>query len=272
MTKLNNIKVVFIDIDKTLTNDERIVPKENALAIKRLVEKGIFVVLCSGRNFSYAGQKANDANASSFLITNNGAQIYDYEKHKSLYEVSISKKIIEKLLLNLREIGVEIILNTSNTRFGTKNLKRKLSNDEKFFNEIDELGEENILQIVCEVNSASTMEKLIDIVKRYDNLKISNLSRAFLENKKSDNYYADINNYSTNKGTGIKKFLELFNIKKEESLCFGDYINDLDMFDACGYKVAMGNASPKLKEKADYITLSNNEAGVAFFINNYILK
>lgn len=209
MTKLNNIKVVFIDIDKTLTNDERIVPKENALAIKRLVEKGIFVVLCSGRNFSYAGQKANDANASSFLITNNGAQIYDYEKHKSLYEVSISKKIVEKLLLNLREIGVEIILNTSNTRFGTKNLKRKLSNDEKFFNEIDELGEENILQIVCEVNSASTMEKLIDIVKRYDNLKISNLSRAFLENKKSDNYYADINNYSTNKGTGQMTFVHV---------------------------------------------------------------
>ena len=44
------------------------------------------------------------------------------------------------------------------------------------------------------------------------------------------------------------------------------------MFDACGYKVAMGNASENLKAKADYITLSNNEAGEAYFINNYILK
>ena len=64
----------------------------------------------------------------------------------------------------------------------------------------------------------------------------------------------------------------MFNIKKEESLCFGDYVNDLDMFDACGFKVAMENASAELKKKADFITLSNNNSGVAYFINKYIIN
>lgn len=273
MLRLENIKVIFIDIDKTLTDDKRQVPKENSLAIKRAKELGKLVVLCSGRGFSYAGQKAKEACASELLITSNGAQIYDFKNHKSLYENKISKETVKKLLIQLHNLGVECILNTSNTRFGTKNLKRKIDKDEKFFNTIDDIGDENILQIVCEVDSYSDMKKLIEIVDEYRDLVILNFSRTFLEHKENENnYYADINNCNVNKGEGVKKFLEIFNIKKEEALCFGDYINDVEMFDACGYKVAMGNASENLKAKADYITLSNNEAGVAYFINNYILK
>ena len=51
MPKLENIKVIFIDIDKTLTDNKRQVPKENSLAIKKVVDLGILVVLCSGRGF-----------------------------------------------------------------------------------------------------------------------------------------------------------------------------------------------------------------------------
>ena len=273
MPKLENIKVIFIDIDKTLTDNKRQVPKENSLAIKKVVDLGILVVLCSGRGFSYAGQKAKEACASEFLITSNGAQIYDFKNHKSLYENKMSKETVKNLLEELKEIGVECILNTSSTRFGTKNLKRKIDKEEKFFTSVDDIGNENILQIVCEVSSYSSMEKLIKIVNKYEDLIILNLCSTFLEHVENENnYYADINNYNVNKGEGIKKFLELFNIKKEESLCFGDYINDVEMFEACGYKVAMGNASKNLKEKADYITLSNNEAGVAYFINKYLLS
>ena len=99
------------------------------------------------------------------------------------------------------------------------------------------------------------------------------LEGIYLENKKDQkSYYADINNNSTSKGRGITSFLNIFNIKKEDSLCFGDFINDIDMFKACGYKVAMKNASEELKEIADYVTLSNNEAGVGDFIEKFILK
>lgn len=272
MHKLNNIKVIFIDIDRTLTDSNKQVPIENRLAIKKVVDKGILVVLCSGRSFSYAQIKSKEANASQYLITSNGAQIYDYKEQKSLYENDISKDIASKLLIELKKLNIECILNTSNTRFGTLNLKRKIDKDEHFFKSINELGNENILQIVAEVKSFHAMDELINKIKEYKELAILNLSKTYLENKKEEtNYYADINNYNVNKGEGIKKFLEMFNIKKEEALCFGDYINDLDMFDACGYRVAMENASKELKVKSDYITLSNDEAGVGYFIEKFII-
>lgn len=273
MNNLNNIKVIFIDIDKTLTNDDKKVTQENSLAIKKAVEKGIMVVLCSGRSFAYAGMKAKEANASEYLITSNGAQIYDYKSSKSLYENPISKDTFAKLFNELRKMNIECILNTSTTRFGTKNLKRKIDKSESFFENINDIGNENILQIVIEASSFELMDKLIAEIKKYEDLVILNLSRKYLENNRNENdYYADINNFTVNKGEGIKKFLEIFNIKKEESLCFGDYVNDLDMFDACGFKVAMENASEELKKKADFITLSNNDSGVAYFINNYIIN
>ncbi len=75
----NEIKVMFVDIDRTLTDNNKQVTAKNAQAIKEVVEKGIKVVLCSGRGTYYAVKKSKDANASNYVILNNGAQIYDYE-------------------------------------------------------------------------------------------------------------------------------------------------------------------------------------------------
>ena len=60
------------------------------------------------------------------------------------------------------------------------------------------------------------------------------------------------------------------NIRKEDTICFGDRINDITMFNSCGKTVAMKNADEDLKKIANYITLSNDENGVADFINRYM--
>lgn len=86
MCNLKNTRAIFVDIDGTLTNSKKQVTKENAEAIKKAVDKGIFVIICSGRNFSYAVEKSKKANASNIVIVSNGAQIYDYSKHQSIYE------------------------------------------------------------------------------------------------------------------------------------------------------------------------------------------
>ena len=102
------------------------------------------------------------------------------------------------------------------------------------------------------------------------NLSITNYSESFLDNTISDRYRLDINNKNVSKGVAITKLLKYLNIEKENSLCFGDFINDLDMFEACEVKVAMENACDSLKEKADYITSSNNKNGVAKFLDKYL--
>lgn len=273
MINLKNVKVIFIDIDRTLTDSQKRVTVENSKAIEKAVKYGIMVVLCSGRGVNYAINKSKEANASQYVIVNNGAQIYDYNLNKSLYENYIDKETVNYILEEFKKSNIECILNTSTTRFGTKNLQRKLSKGDYIFEGLDSILGQNVLQIVGETKSFEDMNKLVNIVDKCNELKILNLSKTFLENRKNEkSYYADIDNITVSKGQGIREFFRIFNIKKEESLCFGDYVNDKDMFEACGYRVAMGNASDELKEKADYVTLSNDKSGVAYFINNFIIN
>ena len=99
-------------------------------------------------------------------------------------------------------------------------------------------------------------------------LVIGNYSSSFKDSTSS--FYLDVINNNVNKGSGVKALLDYYGIDKEDSLCFGDFVNDVDMFLACGFKVAMDNACSSLKEKADFVTLSNDENGVSYFLDNYL--
>ena len=82
--------------------------------------------------------------------------------------------------------------------------------------------------------------------------------------------FCDIANINSNKGSAVKKLLEILNIKKEKTIAIGDDINDLSMFEQVGYKVAVDNAIDIVKENADEITLSNDEDGVAVFLDKML--
>ena len=66
------------------------------------------------------------------------------------------------------------------------------------------------------------------------------------------------------------KLLEILEISSNNSLCFGDFVNDLDMFRVCKFSVAMGNACDEIKKNANFITYSNDNNGVAYFLDKYL--
>lgn len=271
MHKLNNVKVIFIDIDGTLTNRKKEVTMHTSEVIKKVVEKGIKVVICSGRGNQYVEDKSRIANASSHVISSNGAQIYDYHAKEIIYKSVINKEILKEAIdfVNKKQSG--FILNCTNIRYSNKNLNRKMNKNDKVIESIDEI-ENNVYQLVMEAYSYDLMTEMINYVNNNQNLQILNCSPSYLKGKKDEShYYIDVNANGVSKGNAIKKYLEMFNIKMEDSVCFGDHINDVSMFEACGIKVAMGNANNDLKEKADYVTLTNEEDGVAYFLEIYIL-
>lgn len=83
--------------------------------------------------------------------------------------------------------------------------------------------------------------------------------------------YIEIANHETSKGKGVDTLLNdiYSNINKENTIGFGDNYNDVPLFEAVGFGVAMGNARPKLKAIAHAVTLTNKEHGVAKFLNEY---
>ena len=97
MDKLNNIKAMFVDIDGTLTDSNKTVPEENRAAIKAAVDKGIFVIICSGRGNQYVELRSKLANASDYIISSNGAQIYNYATKETLFGNEMNIAALEKV-------------------------------------------------------------------------------------------------------------------------------------------------------------------------------
>ena len=90
MKKLKNIKIAFIDIDGTLSNSKKEVTKETIESIKYATKHGMYVVLCSGRTNSYVCEISKKIHASSFVISCNGAETYNYETNQNVFDNKIA--------------------------------------------------------------------------------------------------------------------------------------------------------------------------------------
>ena len=269
MDELDNIKIVFIDIDGTLVDDEKEVSLATSSAILRIVDKGIYVVITSGRDLVHTIDKSKIANCSPIVISCGGGIIYNYDMDKmifsDLFDFSKVKLVWDYCLDN--EIGLILKSNTAvyynQYSLVTSGLEYKLVTD---ISDITDITISHFLIMSDSYDKINNVYKYVSSLGMF----VTSLSSSYLDNTVSDYYSIDVNNSNVSKGTAVNYLLKYLNLKKEESMSFGDYINDLDMFSCCGVNIAMGNSCNKIKEKANYITLSNNEDGVAWFLNKYL--
>ena len=270
MNDFKDIKIVFCDIDGTLVDDNKRISEITIEAFKKIVNKGIYVVLVSGRDHIHTIQRSKIIGASSFVICSNGALIYDYKDENVIYLDRIDANKIKNLFDYCSENKYGFLIKALSGKYFNKYLTYMDEEIDKYISIDNNDNFNNIAasQLLLVGSDYDKTLKAQDYVKSLG-LEVTNFSESFLD-KKSDRYTFDINNIGTNKGKAITYLLSYLKIEKSQSICFGDFVNDLDMFDACGIKVAMQNAHPVLKEKADYITNSNNENGVANFLNKYL--
>ena len=263
-TKLDNIKMIFIDIDGTLYNTEKQVTEYTKNILNIVKDKGIYVVLCSGRSNKDVCEISKDVNASKYVISSNGALVYNYVDDLDIFESVMEKESLEKMwTLCENEKKWELIIESKEQVYINELMFRR--RPERFIkiDKIDDISNKNIFQMVLNIEESEKGDKVKEILEKEEKIWAPNygvgVTCAFF----------DINNKNIDKGIGIKHLIENLGIKKEETIGFGDGVNDLAMFRECGIGVAMGNAEEKLKDMADYITQTNDEHGVAKFIEKY---
>lgn len=272
MNGFDNIKIVFIDIDGTLVNDDKVISSATRDSIKRIVDKGIYVVLVSGRDVFHSIDRSIDANATGIVISCNGAEIYNYAEDKVIFAQKILPSTVKKVYEYCENNEIGLLVKSLSKRYINKFLKddEVESDHSEFLEDIENFENLSFSQIFftsCEKEKVNMASKFAESL----GLCITNFSESFIKKRDTDGIYrVDVNTRNISKGSAITYLLNYLKIGKNESLCFGDFINDVDMFRACGIKVAMGNAYDELKDKADYITKSNNDDGVAYFLNKYL--
>ncbi len=262
--KLTNIKAIFIDIDGTLTNNVNQVTEHTREAITQITNKGIYVVLCSGRDNKYAQYINKMAHGSQYIISCNGAEIYDCNTQSNIYTNKIDFEKVKKINDYCLDNQITIFFNTTNHKY-SKYLSIDLIKD------ILALKNTEIYEIVTYSDDFYKAEKLEQFIQKEISLHIPNASSNYSLKIKDHHHYAfDITNQGINKGNGITELLKYLGINKNETIGFGNSDNDIALFQSVGFKVAMENASEHLKNEADFITLSNDQDGIAYFIEHYM--
>ncbi len=265
------IKAVFIDIDETLTNSNREVTEETKEAISNCIKKNIKIILTSGRSRNEAISYGRKIGTSPYIISSNGASCYDIEKNKEIYNESIDKKTILKLLKYADENVYTIKLNYKHKLVLNIAAYPDEKVNELLISELVEIIEnEEIVQCVM---SNKDLRKMQDfkkyLEKNFKDVKIINESKRLKNSnlEPSKNYYCDITSKNVSKGSAVKKMCNYLGIKAEEIIAIGDGENDISMFEITPNSVAMGNAVVIAKKIANYETDTNDENGVAKVLN-----
>ena len=263
--RLDNIKMIFIDIDGTLCNTKNEVTEYTKNVLKNAKDKGIHIVLCSGRSNLSVCEVSKNVNASKYVIASNGAFVYNYIDDIDIFGSTMKKDILEKMWnICVNEINWELIIESKKQIYIDKLDFREESDKYTKINSIKDVNN-SIFQIVINIESDKETSKIEQILSSEEEIWTPNYGIG------TRTAFFDINNKNIDKGIGIQHLIKNLGIKKEETIGIGDGINDFAMFRECGIRVAMGNGKDELKRIADYITLTNDEDGVAEFIKKYTL-
>ena len=264
---MNKFDIVFVDIDDTLNPSNEATSEYTKEVMQKLKNKGIKVVVNTGRSTTYAINKSLEANLSEYIISSNGAEVYNYEKKEVIFSRPIPKEQIKKIYEYVVSTKMTIILNSIENRYiNTKNYTYN-TEPATYFDDIDSLLEKvEINQIIILSSNFDRMLVLPHMFKeKYPNLKVVHSSVSLIEENRipGKEYYHDIVLENTAKSTGIVELLDYLGIDPERAIAIGNGYDDICMTDVVGTSVAVENANPILKEVATYITDTTENDGVA---------
>lgn len=271
------IKMIAFDCDGTLLNDRKEMTEYTRNVLIRAIEQGIEVLAATGRPLSGVPKEVRNLPGVRYAITSNGARIVDMKEEKVLYESSMSVETGKQVLdiFSQYDTYKEVFLEGN----GYCNA-----------HELEEAESYVILPSMavylreCRIPVPDVYKKLENANLRVDKVHAlfknrNEKEKAFQQLEKIPQIAAtgamenniEVNAFGVNKGEGILKLGEFLGIAREEIMACGDGMNDLEMVREAGLGVAMENAVQPVKDAADYITVSNEEDGVAKAIEKFAL-
>ena len=268
-------KLAVFDLDGTLLNSKHRVSKENLEAISLLCENNIKVVIATGRSNQLLKPYLDALNITGDVITCNGTVIGNPNNKVMLYEDILPKSEVRKALEMCIEYGHEFLVYTSKAIISRQNDWNNFLEEKNVTNK----GSFNVNIIITndieEIISNHNVNKILIIERNNDKyLKLSERVKDYtrVAHTQSAKSYLDIGPLNNSKGNAVKILCKEFGFNLDEVIAFGDQMNDISMISIVGFGVAMGNARDEVKENARFVTLSNDENGVAHAIKTQILK
>lgn len=257
-------------MDGTLLNDHKEISKENAAAVKKLKDSGVYFVIATGRHDSMIKAYLDELNIEMPVISCNGALVRNPFSDRMFSSTPIEKEKVLHVAEICRSHGADYHIYCHNTIYG-----EGLTGKMKYYKERNNtLSERDQIKLFMSkdykdfiMNTAEELYKVLILSSNPSELETVRktvASETGLMPAPSDKDLIDTMQSGVTKASAMAELCSKLEIKQEETAAIGDQLNDLDMIEFAGTGIAMANAVDRVKEAASFVTVkSNNESGVA---------
>lgn len=274
---MRNIKLIALDLDGTLLNSKKELTERNLRSLERAARAGIEIVPTTGRFFDGMPQAVRDLPFLRYAITINGAQVQDIRTGEIIYRAELPLAQAISIMESLDALPVIYDCYQDNWGWMTRSMQEQAAEyapDAHYLGmlrtlrePVDELKEflrqkgKDVQKIQFFARDLSVRAEVLRTYEaRFPGTKVSS---SVVNN-------VEINAAGANKGDAIRALAGYMGITMEQTMSFGDGINDLSMISACGVGVAMENACDEVKQVAGVIAPSCDEDGVSQVIEKLL--
>ncbi len=270
-----SIKMIALDLDGTTLNSDGIMTEATIATLNKAAESGIHVLVSTGRVYTALPEQIFSVKGIRYAITSNGAQISDLTEKKLIYSDYLAPEAVRRAVQIAKEYGILVEAFTGNIAYA----------DEAFYNNIKENGckfrnkdyvlrtrkpvadiHKLLLEHEEEIENINFFFETIDELEKHRAV-IEAIPNAMITSSFPNNL--EVGGPGTCKRKALEEMTKRLGVDRSELMCCGDAPNDIEMIKFAGVGVAMGNAWGDTKKYADYVTLTNDEDGVAAAIEKF---
>ncbi len=270
--RMENYEIIVLDLDGTLTNRDKVITPKTKKALMEIQERGKKIVLASGRPTDGVMPLARELKLEkygSYILSFNGGMITNCRTGEAVFSrllpVEANAKIIglaeEERVTILTYDGHTLITNDAESPYSK--LENKINSME--VRQIDDL-KSYVTYPVPKFLMMDDGDYLAMVEPRVKAAMGKNFSIY-----RSEPFFLEILPRGIDKAQSLARLLEILGLDKERMIACGDGYNDLTMIKFAGLGVAMENAVLPVRKAADYITMSNNDDGIAHVVEKIML-
>lgn len=261
-------KLLAADMDGTLLDPNKNIRAETVAAIHRATDAGVIFTIATGRPIQGIEKYSRLPWPNAPIVTYNGSVILSPDRKAVLYEKTLEESTAAELIAYGKQWGALPFIWSKGKVYvfeESETTARYAANSNStpvLIKDEDALIRQGITKILWQ-DDAPQIE---DYQQRLQTILTGNVTYCT-----SSPHYLEFFHSDVSKGNALQFLSEFCNISPAEIIAIGDEMNDIPMLEYAGLGVAMGNATDAVKARADFVTLTNEEDGVAHVIDRFLL-
>ena len=266
-------KMIVLDLDGTLTNNKKEITPRTKEALMKAQAKGVKIVLASGRptyGIMPLAEELELKKNCGFILAFNGGKIIDCSDCRTIFEQKLDETLVPLLYHVAKEAGMQILTYQGEGIAATDKNDKYVQEEARINKMPVEEYDDFLQQLVYPVNKCLIVGDPAPLHQL--EIKLKKELEGRMDVYRSADYFLECVPLGIDKARSLDRLITTLGITKEEVIACGDGYNDLSMINFSGLGVAMSNAADDIKAQADYVTLSNEEDGIAHAVDKFILS